>query len=68
MPTELIVALGYQKKAATITNIQFGKINNKIGGIMSYSSIWIMKPTPGKSKESQQVLKKMSEHWKRHGI
>ena len=31
MPTEIIVALGYQKKAATITNIQFGKINNKIG-------------------------------------
>ena len=31
MPTEIIVALGYQKKAAVITNIQFGKINNKIG-------------------------------------
>ena len=26
-----------------------------------------MKPNPGKSKEAQQVLKKMSEHWKRHG-
>ena len=31
MPSEVIVALGYQKKAATMTNIQLGKISNKIG-------------------------------------
>ena len=31
MPKEIIVALGYQKKAAALTNIQLGKLNPKIG-------------------------------------
>ena len=31
MPKEIIIAFGYQKKAATISNIKLGKINSKIG-------------------------------------
>ena len=31
MPTSVIVAFGYQKKAAAVTNMQLGKLNNRIG-------------------------------------
>ncbi len=31
IPEEIIVALGYQKKAAALANIQLGKLNRKIG-------------------------------------
>ena len=31
MPTEVIIALGYQKKAAALTNIKLGQLNKKIG-------------------------------------
>ena len=31
MPIEVIIAFGYQKKAATITNIKLGKLSKKIG-------------------------------------
>ncbi len=31
MPVELIIALGYQKKAATLANIKLGQLNKKIG-------------------------------------
>ena len=30
MPSELIIALGYQKKAAALTNIKLGKLNKNI--------------------------------------
>ena len=31
MPKEIIVAFGFQKKAAALTNMQLGKLNKKIG-------------------------------------
>ncbi len=31
MPNEIIVAIGYQKKAAALTNMQIGKLDSKIG-------------------------------------
>jgi len=31
MPKEVIVALGYQKKAAALTNMHLGKLDKKIG-------------------------------------
>ncbi|MDC0192704.1 class II fumarate hydratase [Alphaproteobacteria bacterium] len=31
IPNEVIIAIGYQKKAAALTNIQLGKLDNKIG-------------------------------------
>ena len=31
IPNEIIVAIGYQKKAAALTNIQLGKLDSKIG-------------------------------------
>ena len=31
MPKEIIIALGYQKKAAALANIKIGKLNSKIG-------------------------------------
>ena len=31
MPIEIIIALGYQKKAAALANMQLGLLNNKIG-------------------------------------
>jgi len=31
MPHEIIIAFGYQKKAAALTNIKLGKLNSKIG-------------------------------------
>jgi len=31
MPKEIIVALGYQKKAAALANMEFGQLNKKIG-------------------------------------
>ena len=31
IPSEIIVAIGYQKKAAALTNIQLGKLDRKIG-------------------------------------
>ena len=31
MPIEVIIAIGYQKKAATMTNMQFGKMDKKLG-------------------------------------
>jgi len=34
MPKEIIIALGYQKKAATLANIKIGKLNTKIGNVI----------------------------------
>ena len=34
---------------------------------MSYLSMWVMKPNPGKSQEAQETLKKMCSLWKKHG-
>ena len=31
MPIEVIIALGYQKKAAALANIKLGQLNKKIG-------------------------------------
>ena len=31
MPKEIIIALGYQKKAAALANMEFGQLNKKIG-------------------------------------
>ena len=33
MPKEIIVALGYQKKAAALANMKFGQLNKKIGNL-----------------------------------
>ena len=30
MPKEIIIALGYQKKAATLANIKIGKLNTRL--------------------------------------
>ena len=34
MPSELIIALGYQKKAAALANIKLGRLNKKIGSVI----------------------------------
>ena len=31
MPDQIVISLGYQKKAAAITNMQIGKLDNKKG-------------------------------------
>ena len=36
MSKEVIVAFGYQKKAAALTNIKLGKLESKIGNAISY--------------------------------
>ena len=37
IPVEVITAFGYQKKAAALSNIKFGKINSKIGSAIIYA-------------------------------
>ena len=32
-----------------------------------YSSMWIIKPNQGKTSEVKEMIKKMCEHWKKHG-
>ena len=34
---------------------------------MSYYSMWVMKPFPGKTKDAQKAISAMCKHWKRHG-
>ena len=34
---------------------------------MSYYSMWVMKPFPGKTKDAQKAVSAMCKHWKRHG-
>ena len=34
---------------------------------MSYYSMWVMKPFPGKTKDAQRAISAMCQHCKRHG-